>query len=339
MSFGGIEYFERSPEIANEIAKEGAKKELNRLGLEASRENIEAVRDQQETKQHPAGYEKILANLGNPVKLKKAMEEEGIKSIVHSEGLTVWGHAKKAIQTVETMNLPDEEKADLKLIMLYHDLGKTTAAKSEKNVARTEKNLKKGDLHQAMIGHPRERLDDIRAGFTASGVTGQKLENFMTVVKNHMNTSLMEQDPKKTVKLFKEFGANDEQRMSVVKLLVAAIRIDGQATGRAALVHGKIEFSENEKKVKSNFTDVWDRYKEGQKQIEKEEEKKRKKEQQAALEQEIFGKKLTDYLIKDRDVTPGAEMGKAIGKIRVLIIKQKDLSAEKIKKLIDETKL
>jgi hypothetical protein len=103
------------------------------------------------------------------------------------------------------MQIPNEIKKDLKLIMEYHDLGKTISWQQENNIEQTQKKLEKGELHQAMIGHQKEKLIEIESGFKSNGIDGQKLKIFMTVVSNHMNTSLLEQDPKKTVKLFETF--------------------------------------------------------------------------------------------------------------------------------------
>lgn len=326
-------------EISETNIEEATKKELSDLGIEASRENIEALMEQQKTQQHPAGYEGLLANFDKPDELKRLMKERSIKSIVHSEGLTVWDHTKSAIREIESMDIPDTEKADLKLIMLYHDLGKTTARQSEKNIEQTKKKLERGELHQAMIGHHKERLSDIEAGFKANGVDEQKLRMFMTVVENHMNTSLLEQDPKKTVKLFEGFGDNDEERKKVVELLTLVLQVDGNATQHIDLVDDELKYSKNEKKLKLDFDSVWKKYEEGKTILRQEEEKKKKQEAEAALEVSIFGKKLSAYLTQDRGIKPGPDMGKSIGKIKGIMAKNRDLSPEEIRKLIDETEL
>lgn len=327
------------PETSEINLEEVTKKELSEFDIETSRENIEALMEQQKTQQHPAGYEDLLANLDKPDELKRLMEEKGVNSIVHSEGLTVWNHVKLAIQEIESMDIPDEEKADLKLIMLYHDLGKTTAYQSEKNIEQTEKQLKKGKLHQAMIGHHKERLSDIETGFRANGVDGEKLKIFMIVVENHMNTSLLEQDLKKTVKLFEGFSNNDEERKRVVELLTSVLQVDGNATERIDLVEGEIKYSKNDKKLKLDFDSVWKKYEEGKKILQREEEKEKKKNMEAELEVSILGKKLSAYLIQDREIKPGPEMGKSIGKIKGIMKKNKNLSPEEIKKIINETEL
>ena len=319
--------------------EEAAKKELSDLGIETSQENIEALMEQQKTQQHPAGYESLLASLDKPDELKLLMEEGGIKSIVHSEGLTVWNHVKSAIQEIESMDIANTEKAELKLIMLYHDLGKTTAMHSERNIKQTKKKLEKGELHQAMIGHHKEKLSNIEAGFRANNVDKQRLRVFMTVVENHMNTSLLEQDPKKTVKLFTGFGDNDEKRKKVVKLLTLVLQTDGNATQRIGLVDGELKYSKNDKKLKLDFDSVWEKYEEGKKILQQEIEKNKKKNMEAELEVSIFGKKLTAYLIRDRKIKPGLDIGKSIGKIKGIIAKNKNLSSKEIKELIDETEL
>lgn len=322
-----------------EEKKEAVKKELSALKIEANENNVETVMEQQNTKQHPVGYDKLVENLNNPEELKQLMKDKNIQSIIHSEGITVWDHSKMAIQEIDSMDISEEEKADLKLIMLYHDLGKTIAGQNEKNIEATKKKLEKGHLHQSMIGHHKERLADIEAGFKANGVEGQKLKDFMIVVKNHMKTSLLEQDPKKTVKLFEEFGKNDEERKKVVKLLTLVLQVDGNATEHIDLVDDKLKYSKNEKKLDLDFDSVWDKYEEGVKILKKEAEKAQKKQAEATLEKEIFGKKISDYLVKDRGLKPGPEFGKTMGKIKGIMAKNKKLSPEELKNLIDQVEL
>lgn len=321
------------------IEPDEVKKELAELGIEPFPENIEALAEQQNTKQHPEGYAEILDQIDNPDELKKIMQEKSIKSIIHSEGVTLWDHVKAAIQEIESMNISGEEKADLKLIMLYHDLGKTVSVKNEKNIAQTRKKLEKGELDQAMIGHHQEKLGDIETGFKANGIEGKKLQIFMMVVENHMNTSLLEQDPKKTVKLFEGFGKNNDERREAVKLLTNVLQIDGNATQRIDVIDGALKYSRNDKKLALDFNSVWEKYEEGKKILQQEEQKKKKQEAESNLETSIFGKKLSNYLMQDRGIKPGPDMGKAIGKIKGLIAQNKNKAPDEIKSVIDKIEI
>ena len=99
-----------------------AKKELADLGIEALPNNLEAFISQKNLQQHPVGYEDLLASIKDPYILKSLMKEKGIKSIIHSEGLTLWDHVKLSIQEIDLLDVPYEDKKDLKLIMFYHDM-------------------------------------------------------------------------------------------------------------------------------------------------------------------------------------------------------------------------
>ena len=319
--------------------KQKAAKQLADLGIETVEENVEALIEQKKINQHPDGYDKIMNNLDNSDKIKELMQAKQINSIVHSEGSTVWDHVRATIDEINKMEVSEDRKKDLRLIMLYHDLGKTTAGKSEKNAKQTEKKIKKGQLFQTMIGHAKENLDEIKAGFQANGLTGKKLDQFMTVVENHMNTSLLDQDPKKTVKLFEKFGETEEEKKYVVELLTDVLQADANGTEHIDLVDNELKYSKNEKKLQLDFKSVWGKYEEGLKMIAKEEQKAKKKKEQQEFEKSIFGKKMSDYLIQDRGIKPGPDMGKSIGKIKGLMAKNKDLPPEEIKSMIDRTEL
>jgi hypothetical protein len=316
-----------------------ANQELYDLGLETSKENIEAFKELAATRQLPEGYDEIVDNLDNPEKLKEAMEEKEIKTIIHSEGPTVWDHTRLAIEKVKEMDLSDEEEKDLKILMLYHDLGKPEVWQNEQNSTGTKKKLEKGVLQQMMIFHDRAAHDKIRQGFEVNGITGDKLDKFMTVVENHMKTSFLDQDPKITVKQVDSFGASEEQRKEVAKMLVAALGLDSEASERVDLVDGELKFSKNEHKKEISFDKIWKKYEEGQKMMEKEQEKQKAKQVEAEFEKSIFNGKLSDYLIKERGVKPGKEMGKIIGKVKGLLKKNRDKSPEEIRKIIDQTEL
>src|SRR3989338_6922298 len=84
------------------------------LGIEASPENIKCVAEQMKTPQLPEGYDDIANNLNHPEALKSAMETKGVKSIVHAEGRTLWDHSRTALERIDLLDIPDEQKADLK---------------------------------------------------------------------------------------------------------------------------------------------------------------------------------------------------------------------------------
>jgi len=316
-----------------------ANQELYDLGLETSKENIEAFKELAAARQLPEGYDEIVDNLDNPGKLKEAMEEKGIKTIIHSEGPTVWDHTRLAIEKVKEMDLSDEEEKDLKILMLYHDLGKPEVWQNEQNSKGTEKKLEKGVLQQMMIGHADAAHDKIRQGFEANGISGDKLDRFMTVVANHMKTSFLEQDPKKTIEQVNSFGSSEEQRKEAAKMLAAVLKVDGDASEHVDLIDGELKFSKNEHKKEISFETVWKKYEEGQEIVKKEQEKQKAKEAEAEFEQSVFGGKLSDYLIKERRIKPGPEMGKAMGKIKGLLKRHKDQASEDIKKIIDGIEL
>lgn len=320
-------------------AQEQAKKELLKLGLEANKENIEAILALRETPQHPAGFEAILDNLDNPEELKKAMQEKVIHNVIHSEGKTVWDHVRLSVELIDAMDIPDDQKRMLKVIMLFHDMGKTEVGGNEENVTATAKKVAKGELHQSMIGHAEAKQDVIRAGLAANGLDGNALDLAMIVIQNHMKTSLLEQDPKKTVKLFETFGANDEERRTVVELLTSVLQLDGNATGHIDLVDGELVNSKNEKKLQLNFAAVWAKYEQGRGMMGAEDEKKKKAEAERASEVALFGKPMSDYVRVDRGIAPGPAMGKALKKIQGVMAANRGLEPTDLKRLIDETPL
>lgn len=316
-----------------------ASRELAELGLEANRENIEAAVSQMRTSQHPEGCSDVVDSLDDPDKLKEAMTRLNVRSIIHSEGRTVWDHARASLQEIDASDMPDILKGDLKLIMLYHDLGKTEVADNPENTEATQKKLAKGELHRSMIGHAEAKNEEMRQGLQANGVEGGRLERFMTVIVNHMKTSLLEQDPKKTVKLFESFGQDDAERQEIVRLLTAALQADGNATEHIDLVDGELKYSKNEKKLALDFDAVWKKYEEGRKLIAAEQEKEAKKRADDEQERSIFGMKLSEYLTAQRGIPPGPAMGKAMGKVKGILAKNKGLAPEEIRKIIDGLEL
>ena len=118
--------------------------------------------------------------------------------------------------------------------------------------------LKKGKLYQPMPGHASDRLQEIEAGFRANGIAGRKLEIFMTVVENHMETSLSEMSGGKLVKLFEKFGKDDIERKEVAELLALAIQADGNATQHVALNdQGEPAISFKDNRTGLDFDKIW----------------------------------------------------------------------------------
>lgn len=310
-----------------ESLRKRAEQELAELKLPVNPENVEAVIMQMQTPQIPAGYDDVVKNLHSPDELKKAMEAKGVKSIVHSEGPTVWDHVKLAISLVEA-------DSDIKLLMLYHDLGKSAVWNNDTNIAATRKKSAKGELQQSMIGHAEANSQKIEAGLKANGATDSQLKAFMMVVRNHMQTSILEQDVKKTAVLVDSFGENEEERRTVVELLARVLECDGNASEHVALEKGELKYSKNEKKLSISADAIWAKYKEGQAAVAAaaavEAKKRAENEQEAA----IFGGKLSDYLAA-RGVKPGPAMGNVMKLVKTMIQQNAGKSPEEIRAMVD----
>jgi len=334
----GIKPEEMLSEGQREAMKARAEADLGALGIESRPEHVSAIREMMMTSNFPDGYEDIVAKLGNPDELKQAMEARGISSIVHSESANVWEHSKLAIREIDNMGIPEERKKELRLVMLYHDLGKTTSWRSEQNQTATNKHLEAGELHRGMIKHPEENLDRIRAGLAAGGIDESRLDILITVIKNHMQTSLAEQDPKKTVKTLETFGTNDEQRKEALTILVQVLEADGEATEKVEIKDGHLVSTKNAKKLALNADQIWEKYLQGQKMIKEAAEADLKKKKDEEFEQTIFGMKLSQYLVS-RGVKQGPGMGTAIGTVKRLIRENQSKTPEEIKILIDSQQL
>ena len=239
-----------------------AEEELLKLGLQTVPENIEAVLELQKILQHPEGSEDITTGPKNVEELKAAMQRKGIKKVVHFEGQSVWIHTKLAIRLAEFMDIPEGKKADLKLIMLYHDLGKTDPELINRpiNIDIARRDKAKGKLFQPKVGHANEKLADIEAGFAANGISGRKLEIFMAVVKNHMN-QLDEIGPVGLVKMFEGFGETDEEKEEAARMLALAQEVDGNATMYAEITDdGEIKSLKKENTTGKDFEKIWEKY-------------------------------------------------------------------------------
>lgn len=345
---------QRDLTVEREKKFERARRELAEFGLENNRENQITVVAQMETRQLPKGFESVYVAMDArkealkkgdaealrvaEEKLKKEMKENNVGGIVHSEGTAVWDHARLALENVQKMpGLSESEKKDRKLMMLYHDLGKTEVFWSEANKKQNAKHAEKGELHSAMIGHADARTEAIRYGLGKNGISGAKLEAFTLVIKHHMETSLLKQDPKKTVKLFDGFGPDEASRREIVKLLTDVLSIDGEATEQIKLQGENLVSTKNEGKLAPRLDAVWSKYEEGKKIVAAEKKAVEDEGKRMLLEAEIFGqgKSATNYLREERNIQPGPEMGKTLKRIRKIIEDNSKLPPAEIKKLLD----
>jgi len=250
-----------------ETPEEKAAEELSDFGLQAIPENIKVVLALQATRQHPEGFQKTAAS-DSLDEVKRTMEENEIKRFVHAEGPYLWTHCRAALKAVDFLDIPADKKEDLKLIMLYHDFGKTSEELyKRKTVGEVQKKeLKRGKLYRVAMGHASEKLPEIKAGFKANGILGRKLDIFMLVVENHMETSLPDMSGPKLVKLFEKFGKTDEERKEVAELLMLAVKADSRATLNIDLKeNGEISPVMKNNWTGLDFDKIWQRYQEARK--------------------------------------------------------------------------
>ena len=240
--------FNKGESKGEESPEAKAEEELLDLGIQSLPENIKAVMELKKTRQHP---------------------EEGVKQISHAEGPDLWTHCKLAIKLAEFLDVSDEKKADLKLIMLYHDLGKTTPGMDDrpeiKKIQRKE--LDRGKLYKVARGHALEKTGDVEEGFEANGVKGRKLKAFMLVVKNHMETSLSEMTGPRLVKLFETFGKTDEERKETAELLAFVIQLDKNANSQIEFNEdGELATLKGPNTTGLDFDKIWAKYEEARKE-------------------------------------------------------------------------
>ncbi|MDO8581381.1 MAG: hypothetical protein Q7S16_00740 [bacterium] len=329
----GIKPEETLSDEQREKINRDAERDLAELGIESRPEHIEAVRAMMLTSNFPDGYEDVVQHLRSLGALKHAMEARGINSIIHAEGVTVWDHVKAVIKGVDALDVADNMKHDLRLILLYHDLGKVEVWSSEQNLAATKKHVGKGRLQRAMIGHADARADQMRTGLVSAGVDAKRLEQMMMVIKHHMNTSIPEQDPKKTVKLVQSFGETDADRQEVVQLLSAALYVDGNATEHVELHGGAFVLSKNQEKTRFDNEVIWKKYQEGLQLLKTEEAAGQQKKQDEEFEKLVLGVKPSEYFVQ-KGIQPGPDMGKAMGRLKKIIADNKDKDPDAIRALI-----
>ncbi|MGA2417745.1 MAG: hypothetical protein ABSF55_00680 [Candidatus Staskawiczbacteria bacterium] len=244
----------------NKSPETKAEEELLQFGLQVVPENIKAIVDLQKAMQHPAGYGDIVKS-DSLEDIGKAMRKRKIKQVIHIEDASLWIHCKLAMKLVEFLPIPEEKKADLKLIMLYHDLGKVGMKDTQEIRHIQRKEIDRGKLYKVAKGHALERPQDIENGFRANGISGRKLEVFMNVVQNHMETSLSEMTGPKLAKLFEGFGKTDDERKEVAELLALAIQVDGNACMQVAFNEsGELQNPKKENRTGADFDKIWAKY-------------------------------------------------------------------------------
>ena len=108
---------ERSPEAR-------AEEELLQLDFRQCRKTSGGYWSCKKLSNTPKDIEGILAT-DDLEEIGKAMREKNITHVIHVEDPSLWIHTKLAMTLAEFLPIEDDKKADLKLIMLYHDLGKT----------------------------------------------------------------------------------------------------------------------------------------------------------------------------------------------------------------------
>ena len=244
--------------IEKKDEREVAVQELLELGLEATDRNIAVVLEEQKTRQHPEGYDEVLDAVNDPVALARVMKERKITHLVHGEGRTVWDHTKLSLQKVNESDYTDEEKQELRMILLYHDIGKTVVAERKINKDKTQENLEKGKLCQSMIGHQNQLKLDIRNGFKENGVRGERvLDAYIRVITNHMNIHLTDMKDVKLAELIDGFGEDVETREEVVRVLLRVIQFDSAASRSIKLEGDEVR---EEVREQPTFGDIWHRY-------------------------------------------------------------------------------
>lgn len=310
-------------------------KELRGFNIESIPENIETVKELVKTANIPDGFEKIKASLNDPERLKIAMEESGIISITHSEGKTVWDHTRCCLAELQKLELDPETANDLRLILLYHDLGKTEVGRRPWNRGKTEERIKKGVLQLAMMGHDEARTDDICRSLQANGMADERLERAMIVIKNHMRVDLLIMRPMNIVPIIDSFGHDDARRRKTLDILALTIKVDGLGTSYTKLTDGELTTTHGVNKEHFDPETVWQRYEEGKVLLEKFKEEKAQRMQRNEREQSIFGTSLFEYL-EQRGYKSGPDMGRVMKLVSAFLDEHIKEEPAAIRKMIDE---
>lgn len=317
-----------------EEPREIAARELTELGMEINEANLETVLELMETPQIPEEMAVIFTPevLGNDRLLLEAMTTHGITRITHTEGITVWDHTKKAIQSLDELGLQAQEAQALKYIILHHDIGKAAVWNKPQNQEKTAERLAAGRVQQSMIGHAETRIDIAEARLAANGYTGEPLEDMVKVIRYHMHTSLETMDQVNLARFVQSLSDEGARAERILRLLVMFLNIDGRATENVALEDGQLRRQANDLKANMAIETVWARYQEG-KQILIE---RAERERMNALTDQLFAPKsgLVAYL-KMHGINPGPEFGKVRRKIEEILAQHADDAPEQLRALID----
>jgi len=252
---------ETSGYLPEEAIEEQNKKELLELGIESNEQNIEAMRLFMDTPQLPTenegkSFQGIIDVLSkpedNPEELGKQMQEAGIKKIIHAEGPTVWDHVKETIKVIDDMEISDDEKKALKVVMLYHDYGKPEAAQLDDSKKVTTKSINRGELKVAMIFHEifdkleGDQRTKIEEGLEANGISKEDQKEWLTVIENHMFPFKEKPDELRTARFINSLGDETDSILKKISLLTEA---DQKGTKVATLS------PDGECKIESKFYD------------------------------------------------------------------------------------
>lgn len=316
-TYGRIEII-KSPEEQ----EKDARKLLELMGLEQSPEHIEVLVDQYRTLQIASDVPKISEQLvlGDELDrdlLTAAMKEYGINKIMHAEGLTVGEHVRSVTEAAMAISgLSGEEKRDLMMLILLHDLGKAEVVESEKNVKRNHEKRDAGELVMSMIGHADLKKlpgsePKITSALEKNGITGDRLQNFRTVIDKHM--SALDVDASipddKLVKFVESLASTEADQKWVLTQLVRVAHADGGGTkvielGDDGVLSVKTKQAESDPNKLAE--ELWQR-------ASKIMTERAKEQQEAAVRNSLIAEvtgtlKLSAYLIQ-RGIKPGPALG------------------------------
>ena len=249
-------------ENKTESLEKSAIEELLNFGIQAIPENIRTVVELQKANQHPDGYEDILAS-DDLNEIGKVMKEKNIKHVVHAEDTSLWIHCKLAMKLAEFLPISEEKRADLKLIMLYHDLGKTRTGLSDETEIKMiqKKEIKRGVLYKVAKGHALERSMDIKVRLKANGISGKKLDMFMAVIQNHMESQLGDLPGEKLAKIFESFEGTEQERKEFAEMLAFAVQVDGNACLHLQFnEENELMQAKKENTTGKDFDKIWEKY-------------------------------------------------------------------------------
>ncbi len=322
---------------------------LERFGLEVSPSNLEALRLQAEIRQIPVEEADIAKALEQHhhdrsdktarQALAEAMRKADVTTIMHAEGLTVGDHVAAVLAAAEALpDLSEEDRRDLRLLVLYHDLGKAEVATSKKNLDQNNKQRAKGRLVVSMMGHadPGQIPDSwprIEAGLRVNGVSDEALPRYLKVIEKHMEflakitpefltkinpNDESQPDPKAVKQLYDfihQLGSTDEERRWVFEKLNLLEHADATGTFEALLTEaGSVEL--RPKSISENpngtLTILWARYEGEVKRVARAEAVK------ATIVEVLVGQSMGDYLAL-LGIPRGPEMGAAQRRIEAVV--------------------